>query len=92
MTYRVTKIICPSCHGSGRSWLFVQMQCGWCQGSKRMSADDAEAWAQWRNSLGRGGYLCGDHDLEDARRMEAEARTVFALLQRQPTWEREKAA
>lgn len=53
---------------------------------------DAEAWAQWRYEIGNGGFLTGDHDLEDAHRMEAEAREVFALLQRQPTWEREKAA
>ena len=31
--YRITKIVCPSCKGSGHSQLF-DVQCLWCFGTK----------------------------------------------------------
>ena len=91
-TARVTKIVCPSCEGSGILDLFSgphgSLPCQWCQGAKRLPAAEAEKYADWQYTIGIGGFIAGDHDLPDAKAMEAKARAIFALLGTKPTWER----
>lgn len=76
--YRITKIVCPSCKGSGRAGLF-DISCLWCGGSKRLRVWDVDAWSQQVWVLAGGGYIAGDHSLEDCRAMEAEANAARRL-------------
>lgn len=61
MSYRITKILCPSCKGTGRSFLGL---CQWCDGAKRMPIGEVPNWAEWLFTLAVGGYIAGDHDYE----------------------------
>lgn len=82
--YRITKILCACCKGKPEDSLLGF--CMWCSDSKRMSADDAAHYASNLWFIAGGGYIAGDHDLDDMRRMEAEAAAVFALIERPVPW------
>ncbi|MGY6246217.1 hypothetical protein ACXIUS_01550 [Bosea thiooxidans] len=76
--FRITKIVCPSCKGSGRSDLF-DIKCLWCRGAKRLSVADVDAWSAQVWVIAGGGYIAGDHSLADCRTMEAEANAARHL-------------
>lgn len=76
--YRISKIVCPSCTGTGSGDLFGGT-CMWCDGRKRMPVRRVERWSEWIWLLAGGGYIAGDHDLEDRKRMEAEANAARRL-------------
>lgn len=77
-SYRITKIVCPSCKGSGRSDLF-DIRCTWCNGKKRVTVRGADHWSRTMWCIAGGGYIGGDHGLEDCRQMEAEANAARRL-------------
>lgn len=83
---RVTKIVCPSCKGGGWFVKEFKWRCMWCNGKRRLSADDAARYANQTYMIAGGGYIAGDHDYADMRRMEGEAAQVYALLRRSPPW------
>lgn len=89
---RITKIICPSCEGTGDCDLFStpngHVACLWCAGTRRLMVAEAVRYADHIYMLGVGGYICGDHDLADADRMKAKAEAVCALAQQTPPWRR----
>lgn len=90
MSYRVTKIICPSCEGSGilipKNRLGREVKCVWCLGVKRLTVDRARYYADNLHSLAIGGYIAGDHDADHADRMKAKARAVCVLAQVDFPW------
>lgn len=85
---RVTSIACPSCGGTGESWL--SLRCDWCKGSKRLSAADAEQYADTIYMLAGGGYIAGDHDLDEMREMERKAEAIHAAIGSVPHWRARK--
>lgn len=60
--------------------------CLWCRDSHRVSADDAQRYAVQLWVIAGGGYIAGDHDLSDMRRMEAEADQIMVMLERPKPW------
>ena len=91
-TLRISKIICPSCEGTGECDLFAgpwgHVKCQWCKGARRLLVAEGIRYADQLYSLAIGGYICGDHDLEDADRMKAKAEAVCALAQQVPPWQK----
>lgn len=83
---RITKLVCPACEGTGATNLFVGYACFWCRGAKRLPVADALRYADNTFSLAGGGYLGGDHDLDEMRRMEDRARKIYALAEVAPPW------
>ena len=77
---RVTSVKCPSCNGNGLFWDFEDIRCMWCKGTKRLGREDALHYADQLWMIAGGGYICGDHSLEDRRRMEAKANSIRKLL------------
>lgn len=102
MTFRITKIICPCCKGSGK-WFdipehhvpgggrrkAIAVPCNWCDGEKRLPVERARKYADHLYTIAVGGYVCGDHDIKDRDRMVVEATAVFDLLGEVPTWLRD---
>lgn len=76
---KVVAVVCPSCKGTGKSPALL-WQCAWCAGERRIGVAQALRWADTSEMLGRGGYICGDHDLADMHRMVAEAIAVRACI------------
>lgn len=86
---RVTKLLCPTCEGSGQ--FLADFVCPSCRGERRISVDDAIRYADWTYVIAGGGYVAGDHDLDDMRRMEARAEAIYALVGRTPPWGRSES-
>lgn len=82
--YRITKMVCPGCEGSGKCWLFGT--CQLCAGTKRAPIKRALDHANHIYMLAGGGYICGDHSYDDMREMEAKAERVYALAESAPPW------
>jgi hypothetical protein len=86
---------CPSCKGNGLLGGFStevlggRPACLWCKGTKRVAHDVAVRYADQTYALAGGGYICGDHDLQYARTMEAEAEAIYASMKKQPPWRSE---
>jgi hypothetical protein len=76
---RLKLIVFPSCKGTGRSPA-LSWRCMWCEGAKGVSKRTALQWASTLEMLAQGGYICGDHDYDDMRRMEAEAKAVRTFI------------
>lgn len=89
---RITKVVCPSCDGTGLCALFgPDVACNWCKGVKRLPAAEAIGYAETLYTIAVGGYVCGDHGKVDADRMTAKAEAVYALLQQKPSWQEVRA-
>lgn len=69
-------IKCPSCKGSGKFRLYPDWRCLWCDGKKKLRKIDALRYADQLVTLGVGGYICGDHDLEDQKKMLRESDAI----------------
>ena len=88
---RITKIICPSCNGTGQ-WatfstsLMRPVACGWCKGEKRLPVHVACRYADDLYTIAVGGYVSGDHDIKDRDRMTGEAMAIFKIIGERPTW------
>lgn len=78
---KITKCKCPSCKGTGKG-LFGT--CMWCRGELKLTKADAIRWAEHVYMLGVGGYICGDHNLEDCNQMKGEANAVRKLFNLEP--------
>lgn len=76
---RLKAIICPCCSGTKRS-PSIGYDCMWCNGTGRVPVVTALRFADQTEAIGRGGYVCGDHDIDDRNRMVAEARAVRAFV------------
>lgn len=90
--YRITKIICPSCEGSGIFSPVLTIPCMWCRGEKRLPVEEAIGYANNAYNIGGGGFICGDHDFDDMVRMEREAEAIYDLCEIPVPWQRRKAA
>lgn len=89
--FRITKVICPSCGGTGVCDLFRglpggDVRCNWCKGAKRLPVAEAINYAEFVYTIAVGGYVAGDHDKADADRMTDKAERVYALCQQVPSW------
>lgn len=76
---RLKLVICPSCKGTGKSPC-LGWTCAWCIGLRRVPVETALQYADQVETLGQGGYICGDHDVADMRRMEAEGMAIRKLI------------
>jgi hypothetical protein len=83
---RVTKIICPSCKGSGKFSPVFDFACTWCKGATRVSVEDGRRYADNVYMLAGGGYIAGDHSHEDMLEMQNRAEQIYALTQMDPPW------
>lgn len=83
---RVTKIICPSCSGTGVApFLNGLLSCVWCDGKKRLSVDRSKRYADQLFNLS-GGYVLGDLDFDESREMIARAEAVYQAVGSLPPW------
>lgn len=82
---RVTKIICPSCEGSGK-FRGLDVRCMWCCGEKRLPVAQAHRYADQLYMIAGGGYVCGDHGLIQKVEMEARAEAVYAITGTKAPW------
>ncbi len=91
---KVTKLLCPSCEGSGTFLDIgtIKIPCQWCGGTKRVKVDAAVRYAEWTYTIGIGGYVTGDHDWEDRERFVAKAERVYELLGKTPSWKQTSTA
>lgn len=78
--YRITKVVCPSCRGSGSSRL-LGGHCLWCDGESRIDSETLEHWSQWLWTIAVGGYLADDHGLDECRLMQAEVNACRRLAE-----------
>lgn len=77
--FTITKIRCPACKGSAKSP--SGFRCLWCDGIGKAKVVNSLRWVSMMKTLARGGYITGDHSLDDMRQMECEAGAVTAFLQ-----------
>lgn len=83
---RVTKIVCPSCEGTGVSPLLNGLlACTWCRGDKRLTVDRSKAYASQLYNLSFG-YVLGDLDFDESREMIARAEAVYRAVGFTPPW------
>lgn len=81
---KVTAIKCPSCKGNGLFMNEPGIACMWCKGAKKLKRKDAIHYANQVWMIAGGGYIAGDHNLEDMRIMEAESAKIRALFDLTP--------
>lgn len=86
---KVTAIKCPSCKGTGKfGGDLFDAPCMWCNGKKKLQKDRAIQYSEHIWMLAGGGYICGDHDLKECRKMEAESSEVRAAFGIEPIRQR----
>jgi hypothetical protein len=83
---KITKLVCPSCVGTGKFRGSSEFVCRWCKGGKRVPVGTALRYADNLWVLAGGGYLAGDHDYDYMRQMENRARDIYHVAQRKPSW------
>lgn len=84
---RITKIICPSCEGSGK-FRSLDFACMWCGGAIRLPVARARHYADHIFMLAGGGFVAGDHDYEHKVEMEQRAEKIYALTGEAAPWVR----
>ncbi len=84
---RITKIICPSCEGSGEGLL--DYPCFWCKGTTRLPVADARRYADTTWTFAGGAYVIGDCSYDEMRKQEAKAERIYALTGAVPPWKQE---
>lgn len=82
---RVTKIICPSCEGTGQ-FRGMNIPCMWCRGETRVSVEVARQHADHIWMLAGGGFIAGDHDFDHKVAMEQKAEAIYDLTGATPPW------
>lgn len=85
---KITKLVCPSCEGSGLFGLFAcyGTPCMWCCGDKRVPVKTALRYADHIWMIAGGGYVAGDHDLEHKQELEKRAEYIYSVAQQSPPW------
>lgn len=83
---RVTKIVCPSCSGTGKFSNTLAINCMWCHGETRVPVETAHRYANQLWILTSGGFIAGDHDFEHKVQMEGHAEQVYALTGHRAPW------
>lgn len=82
---RVTKIVCPSCKGTGK-FTIPLVSCMWCRGDIRVPVSTAHSYADQLYMIAGGGYICGDHDYEHKAEMERRAEMIYSLTGHTAPW------
>lgn len=75
--FRITKILCPSCEGSGRFSTVLNIACMWCKGEKRVPVEIAHRYADHIYMIAGGGYVLGDHDYKHMVETERRAEAIY---------------
>lgn len=91
MSGRVTKLVCPSCEGSGRFSPVMALKCMWCKGEKRIPVADALQYAQNAYVFAGGGFLNGDYSFDEMVERERKAERIYDLAGAQTPWQRRAA-
>lgn len=90
---RVTKIVCPSCEGTGKfGGGLLNIPCMWCRGEIRIPVETAHRYADHIWMIAGGGFVCGDHDYEQKVDMERKAEGIYALTGNVAPWKASPAA
>ena len=76
---KVVAIKCPSCKGSGK-FMSLKFTCLWCKGELKLRKAAALRFADQLVTLGVGGFICGDHDIADQKKMLREADQICKLF------------
>lgn len=84
---RITKIICPSCEGSGK-FRSLDFACMWCGGAIRLPVARARHYADHIFMLAGGGFVAGDHDYGYKLELELRAEKIYALTGGVAPWRR----
>lgn len=84
---RITKIVCPSCEGTGKFGVNVAA-CMWCGGDIRIPVATARRYADHIYMIAGGGFVAGDHDYEHKVEMEQRAAKIYALTGEAAPWVR----
>lgn len=83
---RITKIVCPSCEGTGKFSSVLDVPCMWCRGNIRISVETGHRYADQLYMLAGGGFICGDHEYDDKVEMEKRAETIYSVTGHTPPW------
>jgi len=84
---RVTKIVCPSCEGTGKFGVnLLNIPCMWCRGDKRIGVQLARRHADHIYMIAGGGFICGDHDHDHKVEMEQRAEKIYELTGEVAPW------
>lgn len=92
--YRITKIVCPSCRGSGcksssgPAGSTVSFPCAWCYGARRMGVASAISYAEHLHASSNSLFLDGLITKGEAAQDEAHALAICALAQQPASWVR----
>jgi hypothetical protein len=87
MNARVTKIVCPSCEGTGKfGSVVMDIPCMWCRGEIRVPVETAHRYADNLWMIAGGGFVCGDHDYTHKIEMESKAAGIYALTGNAAPW------
>lgn len=82
----ITKIICPSCEGSGEFRTLPGLACMWCNGEKRLPVEKARRYADTIWMIAGGGFIAGDHDFDEKIKMETRAEAIYDLTGSKAPW------
>lgn len=83
---RITKIVCPSCEGSGKFSTVIDIPCMWCHGATRVPVEKARRYASVLWMIAGGGFIAGDHDFEHKVEMEKRAEKIYTLTGERAPW------
>lgn len=83
---RITKIICPSCEGTGQFRMFGDFDCLWCKGAKRLPVKDARRYADVVWTFAGGDYIAGGSSYEEKIAQEEKAEKIYELTGSKAPW------
>lgn len=85
---RTTKVVCPSCEGSGKFSTAIDIPCMWCKGEKRLPVQRAQEYANHIYMIAGGGFVVGDHDYNHMVETERKAEAIYAFTGTPCPWQK----
>lgn len=74
----ITRVKCPVC-GGNKVARYLPIPCWVCEGTGKATYQKLEMFSGVTESLGGGGYLAGDHSLEDFKHFRKRAEAILQL-------------
>ncbi|WP_131800139.1 hypothetical protein [Methylobacterium indicum] len=84
--FTITRFRCGSCDGDGMLFSRPGTTCTWCAGAGKLPRAQALRQAETFYALASGGYIAGDHSLDECRQEERRANAVYAAFGVVPPW------
>lgn len=85
---RITKLVCPSCEGTGQFRGGLSINCMWCRGEKRLPVTDALRYADIEWNFAGGGYIAGDYSFDEMVKQERKAERIYDIAGIPTPWVR----